>query len=172
MNGEFKLKVLSKQTNSKNCLICGLENNFGVKANFYNMEDGSVGSIFTFKSEHQSYPERVHGGMISALLDELAGRTLWATDSELFGVTATMTVKFRKPVPYNKKLIGKGEIIKRSGRLFTAVAKMMDENKTLLAELEGTYMILPTSQITKGQSFSKEEDVSIMIEDNVQEIEF
>ncbi|MBR4003742.1 MAG: PaaI family thioesterase [Clostridia bacterium] len=165
------MKVVSKQTNSKMCLICGLENDLGLKGNFYNMEDGSVGAIFTFKPVHQSYPGRTHGGMISALLDELAGRALWVTDPELFGVTATMTVKFRKPVLYGQKLLGKGEITKRSGRLFTAKAKVMDENKNTLAELEGTYMILDAQTITKGLSFSKEEDVSLLVEDDVTEID-
>lgn len=165
------MKVISKQTNSKMCLICGLENNLGLKADFYNMEDNSVGAIFTFKEEHQSYPGRVHGGMISALLDELAGRVLWVTDPELFGVTATMTVKFRKPVPYNQKLYGKGEMIKRNGRLFTAAAKIMDENKTVLAEVEGTYMILPGKKITNGESFSKTEDVNFIVPDNITEID-
>lgn len=165
------MKVISKQTNSKMCLICGLENSLGLKADFYNMEDNSVGAIFTFKDVHQSYPGRVHGGMISALLDELAGRTLWVTDPELFGVTATMTIKFRKPVPYNTKLFGQGEMVKRSGRLFTAKAKVMDENKNTLAELEGTYMILSENQITGGESFSKEEDVNFIVPDDVTEID-
>lgn len=165
------MKVISKQTNSKMCLICGLENSLGLKADFYNMEDNSVGAIFTFKDVHQSYPGRVHGGMISALLDELAGRALWVTDPELFGVTATMTIKFRKPVPYNTKLFGQGEMVKRSGRLFTAKAKVMDENKNTLAELEGTYMILSANQITGGESFSKEEDVNFIVPDDVTEID-
>ena len=165
------MKVVSKQTNSKMCLICGLENALGLKADFYNLEDGSVGSIFTFKDHHQSYPGRVHGGMISALLDELAGRVIWVENPELFGVTATMTVKFRKPVPYNTKLYGKGEMIKRNGRLFTAAAKVLDENKTVLAELEGTYMILPTEKITNGESFSKAEDVNFIVPDDVTEID-
>jgi acyl-coenzyme A thioesterase PaaI-like protein len=109
--------------------------------------------------------------MISALLDELAGRALWVTDPDLFGVTATMTIKFRKPVPYNKKLFGKGEMIKRSGRLFTAKAKILDENKNTLAELEGTYMILNTQTITSGLTFNKEDDVSFLVEDNITEID-
>lgn len=165
------MKVISKQTNSKMCLICGLENNLGLKADFYNMEDNSVGAIFTFKDVHQSYPGRVHGGMISALLDELAGRALWVTDPELFGVTATMTIKFRKPVPYNTKLFGQGEMVKRSGRLFIAKAKVMDENKNTLAELEGTYMILSANQITGGESFSKAEDVNFVVPDDITEID-
>ena len=165
------MKVVSKQTNSKMCIICGLENQIGLKGSFYNLEDGSVGAIFTFKEEHQSYPERVHGGMISALLDELAGRALWVTDPELFGVTTTMSVKFRKPVPYGVELFGKGEIIKRSGRLFTATAKIVDKNKTVLAELEGNYIILPASKIVENTEFSKEEDVNFVVPDDVTEID-
>lgn len=163
------MKVVSKQTNSKMCIICGLENENGLKADFYNMEDGSVGSIFTFKESHQSYPERVHGGMISALLDELAGRALWVTNPELLGVTTTMSVKFRKPVPYNKKLYGKGQIIKKGGRLFIATAKIMDENKIVLAELEGNYIILPSEKIASKDNLN--EEVSILVPDDVKEID-
>ncbi len=153
------------------CIVCGLNNQMGLKASFYNMEDGAVGSIFTFKKEHQSYPGRVHGGMISALLDELAGRALWVTDPELFGVTATMNVKFRKPVPYGVTLYGRGEITSRRGRLFTATSKIIDKEKNVLAELEGTYMILSTSQITNGEDFSKEDDVSFIVADDIVEID-
>ena len=164
------MKVVSKQTNSKMCLICGLDNKLGLKASFYNMEDNSVGAIFTFKKEHQSYPERVHGGMISALLDELAGRALWVTNPELLGVTASLTVKFRKPVPYDEELLGKGEITKRSGRLFTATAKILNKNKLVLAECEATYVIMPNNQIASSQSLT--DDISIMVPDAVTEIDF
>lgn len=39
------MKVLKKQTNSKMCYICGMDNPFGLKAPFYEMEDGSLVSI-------------------------------------------------------------------------------------------------------------------------------
>ena len=68
------MKVLRTQRNSKNCVICGMENPLGLKAPFYILDNDSVASVFTFKKEHQSYPDRTHGGMISALLDELIGR--------------------------------------------------------------------------------------------------
>ena len=66
------MKVLSKQRNSRMCVICGLDNPAGVRAPFYNMEDHSVMSKFKFSVNHQSYPGRVHGGMITAMLDEMA----------------------------------------------------------------------------------------------------
>ena len=33
---------MSKQRNSKMCIVCGMENPIGLKAQFYNMEDESV----------------------------------------------------------------------------------------------------------------------------------
>lgn len=163
------MKVVSKQTNSKMCIICGLENQLGVKADFYNMEDGSVGARFKFKKEHQSYPERVHGGMVSALLDELAGRALWVTDPSLMGVTANMTVKFRKSVPYDKLLLARGYISKRNGRIFSAEAQIFDENKVVLAQLSGNYVILPNNQISNCENLS--EEVSVLVEDNITELD-
>ena len=163
------MKVVSKQTNSKMCIICGLENSLGVKADFYNMEDGSVGAKFKFRKEHQSYPERVHGGMVSALLDELAGRALWVTDPEHLGVTANMSVKFRKPVPYDKTLLAKGYITKRSSRIFSAEAQIFDEDKSVLAQLSGNYVILPNEQISSCDNLS--EEVSIFVKDNVTELD-
>ena len=54
-----KMKVIKKQTNSKSCIICGLDNAAGVKAPFYEMEDGSVVTLFSYSAQHQSYPGRV-----------------------------------------------------------------------------------------------------------------
>ena len=56
------MKVISRQRNSKFCLVCGLDNPFGIRGAFYNMEDGRVMSPFQFHFNHQSYPQRVHGG--------------------------------------------------------------------------------------------------------------
>ena len=47
---------------------------------FYNMEDGSVMTKFKYRKEHQSYPGRVHGGLITAMLDEMGLRALWAKE--------------------------------------------------------------------------------------------
>ena len=36
------MKVLSRQSNSRKCIICGMENDRGLKAPFYNLEDGKT----------------------------------------------------------------------------------------------------------------------------------
>ena len=81
------------------CVICGMDNKYGLHAQFYNMEDGSVMSKFQYKEEHQSYPGRVHGGLITAMLDEMGLRAL-ILDLE-GNVLANGTIKYIK-LPTNK----------------------------------------------------------------------
>ena len=81
------MKVMKKQTNSKMCLICGIENEAGLKASFYEMEDKTVVSIFDYKEHHQSYPGRAHGGMITCMLDELIGRAIWIDEPQTWGTS-------------------------------------------------------------------------------------
>lgn len=90
------------------------------KAPFYNMEDGSVMTLFKYKFQHQSYPGRVHGGLITAMLDEMGLRALWAYEKseDTFGVTISLDTKYRRPVPYETELIGKGVIVKNNHKFF------------------------------------------------------
>ena len=45
----MKYKVLKKQNSSKSCLVCGVENDLGLKARFYQLENGELVSIFNSK---------------------------------------------------------------------------------------------------------------------------
>lgn len=161
------MKVLKKQSNSKMCIICGIENEAGIKAPFYEMEDNSVVTIFEYKEIHQSYPGRTHGGMISCLLDELVGRAIWISEPNVWGVTMTLTVKFRKPVPYNTKLKGIGRIINNKPMHFEGTGEIYDMNGNLLASAEASYMKLPLDKIAN----SNHEEVNIYIPDDVKEID-
>ena len=135
------MKVVGKQRNSKMCFICGMDNPIGLKAQFYNMEDGSVMTKFQYREEHQSFPQRVHGGLIATMLDELGLRALWAKGSEEeFGVTLSMESKFRKPVPYNEILIGKGLVKKETSKFITIDTEIFNTSGDLLANAEVKYL--------------------------------
>lgn len=164
------MKVVQKQRNSKMCVICGLDNSAGVRAPFYSMEDGSVLSRFSFRAEHQSYPGRVHGGLICAMLDELGLRALWAKEGgeKTFGVTLTLQTKYRKPVPYAATLLGRGTVIKESGNFLTAFCYLADLGGTVLAEAEIKYIKLPVDRIEQG--VDEHEEMCYLVEDGVTEI--
>ncbi len=161
------MKVLKKQTNSKMCYICGMDNPFGLKAPFYEMEDGSLVSLFEYKPIHQSYPGRTHGGLITAMLDEIAGRVIWISEPTTWAVTIDINVKFRKLVPYDAKLKAVGKIIKNTRRTFVAYAAVYDMDKNLLAEAEVTYLKLPIEKITDDIH----EEINVYYPDNVTEID-
>ena len=163
----MKMKVIKKQNNSKMCMICGMDNTFGVQAQFYELENQNVCGIFTFKEEHQSYPGRVHGGMISAMLDELACRAFWVLEPKKLGVTFDLTTKYRRPVPYGVELQGIGKIVKKTSRYFVAECQIMKDNEVLA---DGTirYLILPDEEITDA---SYDEEMCYAISDDIQEID-
>ena len=104
------MKVIGQQRNSRMCVICGLDNQFGVRAPFYNMTDGSVASPFRYRAWHQSYPGRVHGGMITAMLDEMGLRGLWAAknDDTKFGVTISLETRSGSPCPMKRSFWPRG----------------------------------------------------------------
>ena len=162
------MKVVKKQRNSINCIICGMDNDLGVKAPFYEMEDGSVYTIFKFKPEHQSYPGRVHGGLITAMLDELAGRVLWVVEPDTYAVTTSLEVRFRKPVPYDVELKGVGVLTKNTSRAFEADGKIYNMEGELLASAVMRYMKLPKDVIT-GDS-DMDDQMIYDIQDGVTEI--
>lgn len=165
------MKVISKQDNSKMCIICGMDNPLGVQAQFYNMEDGSVMTPFRFREEHQSYPQRVHGGMIAAMLDELGLRACWVDAEEyIWGVTMSLEVKYRKPVPYDVDLIGRGKVLFESAKFLKIQAEIMDLDGQILASADIKYLKLDASQI--AENVDVHEEMCYHIVDDVKEIHF
>ena len=161
------MKVVNKQRNSKMCIICGMDNELGVKAQFYEMEDNSLCSLFMFKDVHQSYPGRVHGGMITAMLDEMSARVYWIIDPLQMAVTTNLTTKFRKPVPYNEKLYAVAKITKKANRYFESVCYIKNMKHEILAEAIVRYLMLPSEQIS---SANYHEEMPYMINDDIDEI--
>lgn len=163
------MKVISKQKNSKMCFICGLDNPYGVKAPFYNMEDDSVVTIFQYKEPHQSFPNRVHGGLITAMLDELGLRALWVVEDQQMGVTLSLETKYRKPVPYGIELKGVGRMISNTAKFVKSKAEIMDMQGNILATGEMKYIKLDNKQIT--ENLNSHEEMCYLIEDKVTQIE-
>lgn len=165
------MKVVRKQKNSKSCLVCGVYNPAGLKAPFYEMDDGSVVTLFEYKAIHQSYPGRAHGGMITCMLDELAGRVIWVGKPEEnppLAVTSSIKVKFRRPVPYDEQLVGVGKMKIENSRGYTAVAEIRDKQGKVLAQAEVTYVKLPANVITSSDMV---EELDEFIPDDVTEID-
>ena len=137
---------------------------------FYNMEDGSVMTKFKYRKEHQSYPGRVHGGLITAMLDEMGLRALWTKEGndEQMGVTMSLDTKYRKPVPYDTELIGRGVVIKNNKKFLVVESEILDLEGNVLANGTIKYIKLDANKIKEG--IEMHEEMCYLIEDDVKEI--
>lgn len=148
----MKHRVIHKQHNSKKCLVCGLENEIGLKAAFYEVENGELIAIFKPLEEHQSYPNRLHGGVTAAILDETIGRAIMIMNNNVWGVTVELNVKYKKPIPLNEELKVVGRITKDSSRLFEGTGELLLKNGEVAAEAYGKYMKMPIEKIADVNS--------------------
>ncbi len=153
-------------------MICGLDNEYGVQAPFYNMEDGSVMTVFRYKVQHQSYPGRVHGGLITAMLDEMGLRSLWAKEGneDTYGVTLSLDTKYRKPVPYETDLIGRGIVTRETSKFVITDSTIMDMDGHILANGKIQYIKMATNDIAEGVQIH--EEMPYLIPDDRTEIVF
>ncbi len=163
------MKVLKKQTNSYMCFICGINNDSGLKARFYEMENKTLVALITGKQIHQSYPNRMHGGIISAIIDESIGRAIWIDEPDIWGVTMDLQMKYRKPVPLEEDLIVVTKITKNLRRGFEGKGYVLDKDHQILAEGAARYFKLSLNQIDSNSQY--ESDINVYVPDEVQEID-
>lgn len=150
-------KITNSQNISKNCLVCGVDNEFGLKTHFYETENSELIAVFTPLPEHQSYPNVTHGGISAAILDEVIGRAIMMTnDSSTFGVTVELTVRYKKPVPLGVELKAIGRITRERSRTFDGTGELYLPNGDVAIEAEGKYMKRRLEQITDSDFVDNE----------------
>ena len=145
----MKYKVVKKQENSSKCIVCGLNNKLGLKASFYELENGELVSIFTPIEEHQSYPGRLHGGIIASILDETIGRAIMIKHEKLWGVTIELSLKYRKPIPLNEELRVIGRITKDGSRIFEGTGEILLKTGQVAVTAIGRYFKMPIDKIAE-----------------------
>jgi len=146
----MRRRVLASQNVSRMCLVCGTENVAGLHGSFYELENGELAGVFRPRDEHQSYPGRLHGGIISAVLDETIGRAITIARPGTWGVTAELTVRFRKPVPTGEEVTVVSRITRDASRLFEGTGELLLQDGTVAAEASGKYLSMPLDRIAAG----------------------
>ena len=140
--------ITAKQPNSKMCLVCGLKNPFGLHTSFFELDNNELLAVFKPRGEHQSYPGRLHGGIISTILDETIGRAIMIqSEGDIWGVTVDLQIRFKKPVPLDEELRVIGRIIKDSSRFFEGTGELLLQNGTVAATGHGKYLKVPLEKI-------------------------
>ena len=134
----------SLQPNSKNCFVCGLSNPFGLKLRFYDTGPGEVSAECTLGEQYQGYPGVVHGGIVTAMLDETLGRV--AIAAERWMVTGRINIRFRQPIPVGETLTVVGEVVAWKKRVLEARGEIRLADGQVGAEATGTFLEIPPEQ--------------------------
>jgi uncharacterized protein (TIGR00369 family) len=91
---------------------------------------------------HQGYDGTVHGGIVTALLDETMG---WAIFHQgIWGVTARLNVTFRQPVAVGEELLIIGEVVReRSRSIETHGAVSRANDGAILTQADAVFLLMP-----------------------------
>jgi acyl-coenzyme A thioesterase PaaI-like protein len=126
------------------CFACGRLNPGGMHLAFDVARDRAE-TRYTAERRHQGYDGQLHGGIVTALLDETMG---WAIFQQgIWGVTARINVSFRLPVPIGEELRIVGEITRDRGRLIEThgtIARATDG--VVLAEADASFLRMPEAR--------------------------
>ncbi len=135
----MEYKVLGKQNNASKCFICGVHNDHGLHTMYYELENKQVLGVFKGDDLHQSFPGRMHGGIVAALLDETIGRAMQIGNPDVWSVTAELTTKFSKPIPLDETLYVVGWIESYRHKIFFGEGYICDQNHHILASAKAKY---------------------------------
>jgi acyl-coenzyme A thioesterase PaaI-like protein len=119
------------------CFGCGDDNPIGLHLRFAPDGDG-VKAAFVPGPEHQGFPNVVHGGIISAVLDEAMA---WAAaHAGVWAVTGEMRVRFRHPLEIGELTSVVARVRGTRGRLVSVAAELqLDRNSSRIATATATF---------------------------------
>lgn len=139
------------------CLVCGKKNPLGLNAEFFELENRELISVFTPRDVHQGYPGRLHGGMAASILDETIARAIMIPYQEtVWGVTVDFNIRYKKPIPIDRELRVIGRVTRESSRLFEGSGEILLPDGDIAATASGKYLKLPIEKISFSDIYREE----------------
>lgn len=123
------------------CYACGRLNPFGLGVDGFRYDGDDLVAEFTPRREFRGGPDVLHGGIAAAALDEILA---WAgmIEEQVVIVTATLEVKYRKPVPIDGQPITlRARLEERNGRRLK-LSGSLDLDGTQAVAGSGVYVVL------------------------------
>jgi acyl-coenzyme A thioesterase PaaI-like protein len=112
------------------------------------LDDGSVVSEVTMRPIHEGPPGAVHGGWVASLLDQLVG--IANTVANIGGMTAELTIRYRRATPYGVPLTIRARTDSVDGRRIYASGEITADG-VVTAEATGLFMRPSDARIAELQ---------------------
>jgi acyl-coenzyme A thioesterase PaaI-like protein len=103
----------------------------------WEMVDGHVHAHGVFGPAHEGPPGYVHGGWVALAFDEALGIANVASGHP--GMTARLTIRYRRPTPLRTELVLEARTERTEGRRVHTVGRLLDGD-TVTAEAEGIFV--------------------------------
>lgn len=129
------------------CFVCGHANPEGLGLRVYRDGDEAVSS-YTPRSVYQGYPDRFHGGLVALLVDEML--VYAGAPHGIWGMTARVCYRLRRPIPLDQELSLRGWLTKRTAGGFRAAVEVRLADGTLAAEGEGTCVVRDPATLARA----------------------
>ena len=120
-----------------NCFACGTLNEHGLRLVLH-LGDRRSWTELALDDRFEGWVGIAHGGIVATILDEVMAWSLVAEDN--WGVTARMSVEFRRPLRVGDRVRAEGWIVRSRRRIVETAAHIVDASGTVLATAEGTYL--------------------------------
>ena len=120
------------------CFGCGSLNPHGLRMTLH-VEPGASWSELALGPDFEGWAGIAHGGILCTILDEVMAWSLVAEGN--WGLTARMTVDFRKPVTVGQAIRAEGAVTRTRRRLVETSGRIIDASTGAeLASAAGTYV--------------------------------
>jgi acyl dehydratase len=124
-----------------NCFACGTLNAHGLHLELH-VDGERCWTDLALPSSFQGWDEIAHGGIVATILDEVMAWSL--VDHDNWGLTARLTIDFKRPVPLDRPIHAEGWVTDVRRRLITTAGRIVDSaTDELLATAEATYVAAP-----------------------------
>jgi uncharacterized protein (TIGR00369 family) len=121
-----------------NCFACGELSEIGLHLKL-NLEPGRCWTELEMPRRFEGWEGIIHGGILCTILDEVMAWALVAQDS--WGVTARMSIDFRRPVTVGQAIRAEGWIAGSRRRIQTTAGRILDAaTGAELATAQATYV--------------------------------
>ncbi len=120
-----------------NCFACGGQNPIGMHLEI-ELGEGTARTEWVPNHDFVGWEEKVHGGILATLLDEVMA---WAPSShDSWAVTAEMHIRYRSPANPGERLTATGRVVERRRRIYRVSGEVRGDDNRLVAEAEGRFL--------------------------------